>query len=33
MAAPRTKAWLEKALPMIERSTLRFPAHRSVTPP
>ena len=33
MAAPHTKAWQETALPMIERSTLRFPAHRSVAPP
>jgi quinol monooxygenase YgiN len=35
MAAPHTKAWQEVALPLIERSTLRFPAHRSlaVAPP
>ena len=32
MAAPHTKAWQEAALPSIERSTLRFPAHRSVAP-
>ena len=32
MAAPHTKAWQEVALPLIERSTLRFPAHRSVAP-
>lgn len=33
MAAPHTKAWQEAALPLLERSTLRFPAHRSVAPP
>ncbi len=32
MAAPHTRAWQEVALPLIERSTLRFPAHRSVAP-
>lgn len=32
MEAPHTKAWQEAALPSIERSTLRFPAHRSVAP-
>ena len=32
MAAPHTKTWQETALPLIERSTLRFPAHRSVAP-
>jgi quinol monooxygenase YgiN len=32
MAAPHTKAWQEVALPLIERSTVRFPAHRSVAP-
>jgi quinol monooxygenase YgiN len=32
LAAPHTKAWQEVALPLIERSTLRFPAHRSVAP-
>ena len=30
MAAPHTKAWQEAALPLIERSTLRFPPHRSL---
>jgi len=33
MAAAHTKAWQEVALPLIERSTLRFPAHKSVSPP
>lgn len=32
MEAPHTKAWQEAALPTIERSTLRFPAHTSVAP-
>lgn len=32
MAAPHTTAWQEAALPTIERSTLRFPAHRSIAP-
>ena len=30
MAAPHTKAWQEVALPLVERSTVRFPALRSV---
>jgi quinol monooxygenase YgiN len=32
LAAPHTKAWQQAALPLIERSALRFPAHRSVCP-
>jgi quinol monooxygenase YgiN len=32
MAAPHTKAWQQTALPLIERSTLRFPAHKSIAP-
>lgn len=32
MAAPHTRAWQETALPATERSTIRFPAHRSVAP-
>jgi quinol monooxygenase YgiN len=32
MAAPHTKAWQQAALPLVERSTLRFPAHKSVAP-
>ena len=32
MAAPHTRVWQGVALPLIERSTLRFPAHRSVAP-
>jgi quinol monooxygenase YgiN len=30
MAAPHTKHWQETALPAIERSSVRFPAHRSI---
>lgn len=30
MAAAHTKAWQAAALPLIERSSLRFPAHRSL---
>jgi autoinducer 2-degrading protein len=30
MAAPHTKRWQETALPAIDRSTIRFPAHRSI---
>lgn len=30
MAAPHTKAWQQAALPLVDRSTLRFPAHKSV---
>ena len=29
-AAPHTKVWQQVALPAIERSSIRFPAHRSV---
>jgi quinol monooxygenase YgiN len=32
MAAAHTRVWQEAALPFVERSTLRFPAHRSVAP-
>jgi quinol monooxygenase YgiN len=32
MAAEHTRVWQETALPFVERSTLRFPAHRSVAP-
>ena len=32
MAAPHTKAWQGKALPLIDRSRLRFPAHRGIAP-
>ena len=31
MASDHTKAWQASALPLVERSTLRFPAHTSVT--
>lgn len=31
MAAPHTKAWQDQALPLVEESSIRFPAHRSVT--
>lgn len=30
MAAPHTKQWQAVALPMIERSRIRFPAHRGI---
>ena len=30
MAAPHTKAWQDQALPLVEQSSIRFPAHRSV---
>ena len=33
LEAPHTKAWQTAALPSIERSTIRFPAHRSIAPP
>lgn len=32
LASPHTKAWQEVALPSLERSTVRFPAHRSIAP-
>jgi hypothetical protein len=32
MAAAHTRVWQETALPFVERSTLRFPAHQSVAP-
>lgn len=30
MAAPHTKAWQDRALPMIDPSSIRLPAHHSV---
>lgn len=32
MAAPHTKAWQAKALPLVDRSRIRFPAHRGIAP-
>jgi quinol monooxygenase YgiN len=32
MAAPHTRSWQQTALPLLERSTLRFPAHKSIAP-
>lgn len=30
MASPHTKEWQARALPLVERSRIRFPAHRGI---
>ena len=32
MAAPHTRQWQDRALPLLDRSRIRFPAHRGVPP-
>lgn len=32
MAAPHTKEWQARALPLVEKTSIRFPAHRGITP-
>lgn len=32
MAAPHTREWQAKALPLVDRPSIRFPAHRGITP-